>query len=324
MRAIVVEKWVPPGELVVSEAPDPLCTRDSVVIDVRAAGANFFDGLMVEGKYQERPPFPFTPGSECAGVVREVGEGVTHVAPGDRVMAGLIRGAFAERVAVPASRVLKVPAGVSFETAAGFPVVYGTSHMALVDRAQLQAGETVLVTAAAGGVGLAAVEIAKALGARVIGAAGTEEKRAVVKRAGADATVDYTQPDWHKRVLEANGGKPIDVAIEIVGGDVFEAAWKALAWRGRIVVVGFTSGAIPKLEMNRVLLKNASVLGVFLGSYVKNDASTLQACELAATELLARGALHPVVSATYPLEKTGDALVALGTRNTLGKVVITV
>jgi len=324
MRAIVVEKWVSPRELVIAEAPDPVAKPGSVVIDVRAAGANFFDGLMVEGKYQERPPFPFIPGSECAGVVREVGDGVTDVNVGDRVMAGLIYGAFAERIAVPASRVLQIPEGVSFETAAAFPVVYGTSYMALVDRAAVRAGDTVLVTAAAGGVGLAAVEIAKALGARVIGAAGSEEKRKVASDAGADATVDYTQADWHKKVIEANGGKPVDVIIEIVGGEVFDIAWKSLAWKGRVVIVGFTSGTIPKLEMNRVLLKNASVSGVFLGSYLKNEPATLRSCERAATELLAAGKLRPVVSATYPLEKTGEALVALGTRRTHGKVVITI
>lgn len=323
MRAIVVEKFMHPRELVVSEAPEPTAAPGSVVIDVRAAGANFFDGLMVEGKYQERPPFPFIPGSECAGVVREVGAGIDGLRPGDRVMAGLIRGAFAERVAVPASRVVKLPDHVSFETAAAFPVVYGTSHMALVERARVRRGDTVLVTAAAGGVGLAAVQIAKALGARVIGAAGSEEKRNIVSGAGADATVDYTQAEWHKQVLAANGGKPIDVVIEIVGGDVFELAWKALAWSGRLVVVGFTSGGIPKLEMNRVLLKNAEVTGVFLGSYVKNDPAALRACELAVTQLLADGKLAPIVSATYPLEKTGEALVALGTRGTHGKVVIT-
>ncbi len=323
MRAIVVEKWVSPRELVVGEAPEPVCKPGTVVIDVRAAGANFFDGLMVEGKYQERPPFPFIPGSECAGVVREVGDGVTHVAVGDRVMAGLVYGAFAERIAVPASRVVKIPEGVSFETAAAFPVVYGTSYMALVDRAHLRAGETVLVTAAAGGVGLAAVEIAKALGARVIGAASTEEKRRVVQGAGADAVVDYTQPEWHKKVIEANGGKPVDVIIEIVGGDVFDSAWKTLAWKGRVVIVGFTSGAIPKLEMNRVLLKNAAVSGVFLGSYMKNEPATLHACEVAAAAMLGEGKLRPVVSSTHPLEKTGEALVALGTRGTHGKVVIT-
>jgi NADPH:quinone reductase len=324
MRAIVVEKFISPRELVVSEFPDPVAKPGHVVIDIKAAGANFFDGLMVEGKYQEKPPFPFIPGSECAGVVRELGEGVTNVAVGDRVMAGLIYGAFAERIAVPASRVLKIPEGISFETAAAFPVVYGTSHMALVDRAQLRAGETVLVTAAAGGVGLAAVEIAKALGARVIAAAGSAEKLAVAQRAGADATVNYTKPDWHKSVLEANGGKPVHAIVEIVGGDVFDAAWKTLAWKGRVVIVGFTSGAIPKLEMNRVLLKNAAVTGVFLGSYMKNEPQTLAACEASATEMLGRGALKPIVSATFPLERTGEALVALGTRGTYGKVVITV
>jgi NADPH:quinone reductase len=318
MRAIVVEKFMKPSELVVGEAPDPTPSPGQIVVDVKAAGCNFFDGLMVEGKYQERPPFPFIPGSECAGVVSAVGEGVTDRRVGDRVMAGLIYGAFAERIAIPASRAYKIPEGVSFETAASFPIVYGTSYMALVDRAAVRAGDNVLVTAAAGGVGLAAVEIAKALGAHVVGAAGSDEKRKIVSEAGADQVVDYTQPDWNKQI------PPVDVVIEIVGGEVFDAAWKALKWKGRVVIVGFTSGAIPKLEMNRVLLKNAAVTGVFLGSYAKNEPETLRRCETEVLALLAAGKLRPRVMKTYPLEQTGEALVALGTRGTYGKVVVTI
>ncbi len=323
MRAIVVEKLVDPRELVVTAAPTPVATKGQVVIDVHAAGCNFFDALMVQGKYQERPPLPFIPGSECAGVISAVGEGVTELVVGDRVMAGLIYGAFAERVAVPASRARKIPESVSFETAAAFPIVYPTSHMALVDRAQLRAGETVLVTAAAGGVGLAAVELAKALGARVIAAA-SAGKLEIAREAGADAVVDYAAPDWNKRVLSANGGKPVDVVVEIVGGEVFEGAWKALGWKGRLVVVGFTAGAIPKLDLNRVLLKNASIHGVFLGTYMKAEPATLRACEDACLALLAEGKLRPRIHSTFPLAQTGDALVALASRATYGKVIVKV
>jgi NADPH:quinone reductase len=324
MRAIVVERWVAPRELVVAEAPEPEAGRGRVVIEVRAAGCNFFDALQVEGKYQDRPPFPFVPGSECAGVVSAVGEDVAGIAPGDRVMAGLIHGAFAERVAVPARRVQKIPDGVSFETAAAFPIVYPTSYLALVDRARLAAGETLLVTAAGGGVGLAAVEIGKALGARVIAATGSEEKGRVAREAGADAAVDYRAPDWAARVQEANGGRGVDVVVDCVGGEIFEGAWKSLAWKGRLVVVGFTSGAIPELKLNRVLLKNASVSGIFLGSYVTNEPATLRAGEDALRGLLSEGKLSPRIHSTYPLEKTGEALEAVASRKTHGKVIVRV
>lgn len=324
MRAIVVDRWMQPSELAVHDAPAPVAKPGQVVIDVHAAGCNFFDGLQVQGKYQEKPPFPFVPGSECAGVVHAIGEGVQGLAVGDRVMAGLIYGAFAEQVAVPAARVQKLPENVSFEAAAAFPIVYPTSYVALVDRAHLRAGDTVLVTAAAGGVGLAAVEIAKALGAKVIAAAGSEAKRRICIEAGADAAIDYTQKDWSARVLEANGGKPVDVVIEIVGGEVFDAAWKSLGWKGRVVIVGFTSGNIPKLELNRVLLKNAEVSGVFLGSYIQKEPATLRAADQALLEMLASGKLRPHIHATYPLEKVGDALDAVGTRATAGKVLVKV
>jgi NADPH2:quinone reductase len=294
-----------------------------VVIDVRAAGCNFFDGLQVAGRYQDKPRLPYVPGSECAGVVSAIGDGVVGLGIGDRVMAGLIHGAFAERVAVHASRVRKIPDAMSFETAAALPVVYPTAYVALDDRANLRAGETVLVTAAAGGIGLAAVEIAKALGAKVIAATGSEAKAEIARRAGADAAVTYDAEGWSAKVLAANGGKPVDVVVDSVGGEVFEGAWKCVAWSGRLVVVGFASGDIPALSLNRVLLKNASVTGVFLGTYMEKKPSVLRAAEDAILDLFREGRIAPRVSAKFPLEQVGLALEEVSSRRSTGKVVIT-
>ncbi|MGZ3473442.1 MAG: NADPH:quinone oxidoreductase family protein [Polyangiales bacterium] len=300
-----------------------MAKRGSVVIDVVAAGCNFFDALQVAGKYQDKPRLPYVPGSECAGVVRELGEGVTELAVGDRVMAGLIYGAFAERVAVPAARVRKIPDSMSFETAAAVPIVYPTAYVALDDRASLRAGESVLVTAAAGGIGLAAVEIAKALGARVIAATGSEEKGRIARAAGADAAVTYDGADWPSLVAVANGGKPVDVVIDCVGGEVFEGAWKCVAWSGRLVVVGFASGTIPSLALNRVLLKNASVTGIFLGTYLEKRPAVLRAAEDSVLDLYRERRISPRVSATFPLAQVGRALEEVASRRSTGKVVIT-
>jgi NADPH2:quinone reductase len=323
MRAVVVDRFVEPAELAVREAPEPEAAPGTVVVDVRAAGCNFFDGLQVQGKYQERLTFPFVPGAECAGVVRAIGPGVAGVAVGDRVMAGLVYGAFAERIAIPAARVMPMPDGMSFEEAAAFPVAFLTSYGALVMRAGLRAGETVLVTAAAGGVGLAAVQIAKALGARVVAAAGGEEHVRVAREAGADVGVDYRDPGWGARVMEATGGRGVDVVVESVGGDTFHAAMKCLAWSGRIVVVGFAGGAIPEIAANRVLLKNVSVLGLFVGTYAKQDPARLAEAQRELVRLRQEGKLAARVSRTLPLEKTGEALAALLARATWGTLVVT-
>jgi NADPH2:quinone reductase len=230
---------------------------------------------------------------------------------------------FAERVAVHASRVRKIPDAMSFETAAAIPVVYPTAYVALDDRAQLRSGETVLVTAAAGGIGLAAVEIAKAFGARVIAATGSAEKAEIARRAGADAAVTYDSEGWSAKVLAANGGKAVDVVVDSVGGDVFEGAWKCVGWSGRLVVVGFASGTIPSLSLNRVLLKNASVTGVFLGTYMQQRPSVLRAAEDAILDLFREGRIAPRVSATFPLDQVGRALEEVSSRRSTGKVVIT-
>ncbi len=326
MKAIVIERWTDPADVSVKDSPLPLPTpaSDGVVIDVRAAGCNFFDALLVQGKYQERPPFPFVPGAECAGVVREVGAAVKGFAVGDRVMCGLVHGAFAERIAVPASRLMRVPERASFEEAAAFPVAFETAYGALVLRAGARAGETVLVTAAAGGVGVAAVQLAKALGAHVIGVAGGDEKVHVAREAGADEAIDYTDPEWAARVLKATGGKGADVIVESVGGATFHAAMKCIAWSGRLVVVGFAGGTIPELALNRLLLKNATVMGLFVGTYIKHAPALLAAADDDLVRRYESGELRPRVHRTFPLAETGSALVALAGRKTWGKVVVTI
>ena len=322
MRAIVVDRLMTPDQLALQQAPDPVAGPGEVVLSVRAAACNFFDILQVQGKYQERRPLPFVPGAECAGVVESLGPGVTGVAVGDRVMAGLIYGAYAERVAVPASRLLAMPEAMTFAQAAAFPVVYETSYAALTLRGQVKSGDTVLVTAAAGGVGLAAVEIAKALGARVIAVAGGEAKLAAARSRGADEIVDYLVEGWHKRVLELTGGRGADVIIESVGGDVFQGCVRCLAWSGRLVVVGFAGGTIPEVSVNRLLLRNASVVGLFLGTYVQQQPAELRAVDDALLALFREGKLRPLIWRTYPLSHAAEALGALGRRETVGKVVL--
>ncbi|GAC1352927.1 MAG: NADPH:quinone oxidoreductase family protein [Polyangiales bacterium] len=322
MRAVVVDRFMAPSALTVSEVPDPVVGAGMVGIDIRAAGCNFFDILQVQGKYQNKPPFPFIPGAECAGVVREVGASVHEFAVGDRVVAGLILGAFAERIALHASRISKMPIGMSFEEAAAFPVVYPTSYAALVTRAHLRRGETVLVTAAAGGVGLAAVQIAKALGARVIAAAGGPDKLAIARAAGADVLVDYHRPDWPIEVRRATDDRGVSVVVESVGGEVFDGALKCLAWEGRLVVVGFASGQIPEIKANRLLLKNISVMGLFLGTYMTNNPSEWRAIGQALLSLFEEKKLAPKIWKTYPLAEVAVAMEALGARKTCGKVVL--
>ncbi|HXX49240.1 MAG TPA: NADPH:quinone oxidoreductase family protein, partial [Myxococcota bacterium] len=271
MRAIVVERWQEPKELVAREVPDPVPRAGEVVVEVEAAGCNFFDILLVQGKYQMKPPFPFVPGAEVAGTVREVGAEVRGFAPGDRVFAGLSLGAFAERVAVPAAVLHRMPEAMSFPEGAAFPIVYPTSYAALVYRANLRAGETLLVHAAAGGVGVAAVQIGKALGARVIATAGGAEKLEVARKAGADTVIDYSRGDWVEAVKQATHGRGADVIYDPVGGEIFDGSLRCIAWNGRLLVIGFASGVIPEVKVNRILLKNVSVVGLHWGAYAQHE-----------------------------------------------------
>eukprot|EP01034_Spumella_vulgaris_P037153 gene37153-45833_t len=271
MKAIVCKAWGLPDTLVVEELPDLEAAPGHVVLDVKAAGVNFPDVLIIQGKYQYKPALPFTPGNEVSGVVRAVGEGVGGYKVGDKVIAFSAHGAFAEQLAVPAQALMPMPPGMDFDTAAAITLTYGTSHHAVVDRAALQAGETMLVLGAAGGVGLAAIEIGKALGARVIAAASTDEKLAVCKAHGADALINYSKEDLREAVKAATGGKGPDVVYDPVGGDYAEAAFRSIGWRGRYLVVGFANGDIPKLPLNLALLKGASLVGVFWGEFAKRE-----------------------------------------------------
>jgi len=322
MRAVVVDRWMEPGELAVSEVPDPAVGPGQLGVDVRAAGCNFFDILLVQGRYQVKPPFPFVPGGEIAGLVREVGSGVRGFAAGDRVLAGVPMGGYAERASIPAALAHRMPDAMGFDEGAAFPIVYPTSYAALVYRAALQPGETLLVHAAAGGVGLAAVQIGKALGARVIATAGGRDKLEVAREAGADVLVDYNEEDFAERVKEATGGRGADVIYDSVGGDVFERSLKCIAWNGRLLVIGFASGKIPSVAANRILLKNISVVGLHWGAYARYEPARVPEAFAALFRLYDEKKIRPVIFDPYPLERVRDALAALGGRRSYGKVVL--
>jgi NADPH:quinone reductase len=322
MRAIVVDRFLEPAELAVRETPEPELRPGTVKLDVRAAGCNFFDILMCRGTYQVKPAFPFVPGAEVAGEVLEVGEGVRGFAPGDRVIASVGLGGFAERAVVPAGACWSLPPGMSFAEGAALPIIYPTAFAGLVYRAALAPGETLLVHAAAGGVGTAAVQIGKALGARVIGTAGGAEKLEVARACGADVLVDYRVEDFVARVHEETGGRGADVIYDSVGGDVFERSLKCIAWNGRLLVIGFAGGEIPSVRANRILLKNIAVVGLHWGAYAKHQPERVGETFRALFELHRTGKIAPVIFRAYPLEETGAALVALASRKTWGKVVV--
>ncbi len=322
MRAVVVDRWMEPAELVVRELPDPVVGPGQIGVDVKAAGCNFFDILIVQGKYQVKPPFPFVPGGEIAGVVREVGAGVKNFAVGDRVLAAAPMGGFADRSVFPAAYAHRMPDAMSFEEGASFPIVYPTSYVGLVNRAALQPGETLLVHAAAGGVGLAAVQIGKALGARVIATAGGPDKVRVAIEAGADFGIDYNSEDFVERVKAITGGKGADVIYDSVGGDIFDKSLKCIAWCGRLLVIGFAGGTIPSVAANRILLKNVSVVGLHWGAYAKNEPARIPETFAALFKLYDEKKIRPVIYKSYPLENAAEALAALGSRKTHGKVVL--
>ena len=322
MKAIVCKAWGMPDSLVLEELPDLEAQPGQVVLDVKAAAVNFPDVLIVQGKYQVKPELPFIPGNEVAGVVRAVGAGVTSHKVGDRVIAFVSQGGFAQQLAVPASALMPMPPGMDFDTAAAITLTYGTSHHALVDRAALKAGETMLVLGAAGGVGLAAIEIGKALGARVIAAASSDDKLAVCRAHGADACINYSTQDLRQAIKSATGGKGPDVIYDPVGGTYSEAALRSIAWRGRHLVVGFANGEIPKLALNLLLLKGASLVGVFWGGYVQREPQANLAAMQQLMGWLAEGKIQPHVSARYALVDTAQALNDMAARKVTGKVVI--
>ena len=322
MRAVVVDRWMEPGELEVGEAEDPELKPGTLEVEVRAAGCNFFDILMCQGKYQVKPPFPFVPGGEVAGVVTRLGEGVEGFSVGDRVLAVPMIGGFAERAVVPAVGTFKLPDEMSFEEGAGLPSTYPTSYMALVFRAGLQPGEDLLVHAAAGGVGIAAVQIGKALGARVIATAGGAEKLEVARQNGADDTIDYREEDFVERVMTLTDGKGADVIYDSVGGDVFDRSLKCIAWNGRLLVIGFAGGTIPSVKANRILLKNIAVVGLNWGGHALKEPARIPQTMQALFDLYAEGKIRPVIYKTYALEEVSEALKGLASRKTYGKVIL--
>ncbi|WP_165668279.1 NADPH:quinone oxidoreductase family protein [Metapseudomonas otitidis] len=324
MKAVLCKAFGPAETLVLEEVASPEPKKNEVLIDVHAAGVNFPDTLIIEGKYQFKPPFPFSPGGEAAGTVAAVGEKITHLKPGDRVMALTGWGSFAEQVAVPGYNVMPIPKGIDFNSAAAFGMTYGTSMHALKQRANLQPGETLLVLGASGGVGLAAVEIGKAMGARVIAAASSDEKLDVAKAAGADLLINYSTSSLKEKVKELTGGQGADVIYDPVGGDLFDEAIRSIAWNGRLLVVGFASGRIPELPVNLALLKGAAVVGVFWGSFAQRQPQDNLANFQQLFAWHAEGKLKPLVSQTFPLERAAEAINALGQRKAVGKVVVTV
>ncbi len=322
MRAVVCKQFGPPESLVVEEIPDPVAGPGQVVVDVRAAGVTFPDALVIEDAYQFKATPPFVPGGEVAGVVRELGEGVEGVAVGDAVVGSLgITGGFAERALLPAAGLRRLPDGIGFAEVTGMMYAYGTARYALAHRGQLQKGETLLVLGAGGNVGLAAVELGKITGARVIAAASSAEKLALCRERGADEAIDYSREDLKERTKELTGGAGADVVYDAVGGDYAEAALRATAWNGRFLVIGFTAG-IPKIPLNLTLLKGCQIVGVFFGSMVSREPETREAILRDLDELIVTGQLKPHVSKRYSLEEAPQALRDLQERRVVGKVVV--
>ena len=323
VKAILCKSYGPPESLVLDDLPPLQPGPGEAVIAVQAASVNFPDVLIIQNKYQVKPPLPFSPGSEVAGVVKSVGDGVTNLRAGDPVMAFTTFGGFAEEVKVDARRVLTRPPGMDAKTAAAFGLTYCTSDFALRDRAALQPGETVLVLGAAGGVGLAAIEIAKAIGATVIACASTDDKLAVCRAHGADATINYHTEDLREQIKALTDGAGADVVYDPVGGPYTEPALRSIAWRGRLLVVGFAAGEIPKIPLNLTLLKGCSIVGVYWGDFTRREPQRFADQLRALGDWYSQGKLAPHVSATFPLERAADALQLMAERKVIGKIVIT-
>jgi NADPH2:quinone reductase len=324
VKAILCRAYGPPESLVVADVPSPVAGPGEAVVSVKAASLNFPDVLIIQNKYQFKAPLPFSPGSELAGVVKAVGDGVTHVEVGDRVMAFTTYGAFAEEVKTDAQRLMPIPQGMDFVTASAFVLTYGTSDHALRDRGELSAGETLLVLGAAGGVGLAAIEIGKAVGARVIACASTDDKLAVCRAHGADETINYVRDDLRARINDLTAGRGADVVYDPVGAPYTEPALRSIAWRGRLLVVGFAAGEIPRIPLNLTLLKGCAITGVFWGEFTRREPERFAKSMRQLTQWFAEGRLRPHVSATFPLERAPEALALMAARKVTGKAVLMV
>jgi NADPH:quinone reductase len=321
MRAVMCRAWGPVDDLVVEDVAAPAVGKGQVLIDVRATGVNYADAIMVAGKYQTKPPLPFSPGLEAAGVVAQCGEGVTGFRPGDRVMAILAWGGFAERAVADEVETFAMPRAMSFDEGGAFPIAYVSSHVAIRWQGRLEAGETLLVLGAAGGVGLTAVEIGKALGARVIAGASTPEKLAAARERGADELVNYATENLTERVMALTDGKGADVCFDPVGGDLFDAALSSLGWGGRILLIGFVGG-IPNIPANRLLVKHRSALGSSLRYFRWHAPDKLRRSVEELTAWYEAGRLAPCVTHRLPLERTVDAIRLLTDRKAHGKLVV--
>jgi NADPH:quinone reductase len=323
VRAMIVNEFGAPEQMVVEEVPAPEPGPEEVLIEARAIGVNFPDLMVIEGSYQILPEPPFSPGKEVAGVVRAVGSEVSGLKVGARVMAQVEYGAYREQVVAPAAHTTVLPDNISFEEGAAFGLTYLTVYFALVRRAQLQSGETVLVTGAAGGVGIAGVQLAKALGARVIAVASTEEKRALSLEMGADHAIDPDPGTFKERVFKLTDGRGADVILEQVGGYLFTACMRAIAWEGRLVLIGFASGEIPTLKAGHVLVKNMTLIGLQSSDYREREPETFQEAQKALLDLYSRGRISVHITGTYPLEEAAEALKTIRSGQVRGKVVLT-
>jgi NADPH2:quinone reductase len=322
MKAILCTRAGTPDDLKLADIPDPVAGAGAVVVKIAAAALNFFDTLIIAGKYQIKPEFPFSPAAEFAGTVEQVGAGVTGFAPGDRVLGYASHGAARERIAIRADRLVHIPEEVDFDHAAGLSVTYGTTYHALKDRARLRASETLAVLGAAGGTGLAAIELGKLMGARVIACASSDEKCAFAKQHGADETINYGKTDLKTALKNAAGPRGVDAIYDPVGGELSEAALRAIAWQGRFLVVGFAIGEIPKLPLNLVLLKGCDVLGVYWGAFVERDPAGQAANMTDIVHWCAQGKLSAHVHAVYPLAQTAQAIKDIAARKVMGKAII--
>lgn len=324
MKAWRVNDWCEPDQMEYTDIPVPEPGAGEMRIRNRAAALNFYDNLMIQGKYQVRPPRPFTPGSEVAGVVDAVGEGVTNFRTGDRVQAMATGGTYCEYSIAPVTKSFKIPDAMSFEEAAAMIVIYQTSYFALFHRIMARKGEWLLVHAAAGGVGLSAMQIGKALGLRIIATAGSEEKLEFCRSQGADHAINYTDPAWVDQVRTITEGHGADIIYDPVGGEIFDLSTKCIAPEGRLLVIGFAGGQIPTIAANRILLKNISIVGAYWGGYLERHPQFMHEAQGALFAMYEAAQIRPVVSASYPLEDAVRALQALAGRKTVGKVVLSI
>jgi NADPH2:quinone reductase len=324
MKALLCRRFGGPESLVLEDAePARLGARD-VRVAVHAAGLNFADTLMIAGRYQIKPDMPFSPGMEMAGIVTEVGPGVSRVQVGQRVMSTCVYGGFAEERCICEDMVFPVPDGVSLETAAAFPITYGTTYHALTDRAALKPGEWLLVHAASSGVGLNAVELGKLMGARVIACSSSDEKLEIIKRYGADEVINYRRDKFRDRVLAITSGHGADVVFDPVGGEVFDESLRCIAWEGRVLVVGFAGGEIQQIAANRVMLKECQIVGVNTAQFIAHRLEEYRARFDMLLQWTAEGKLRPLISAVYPLHRVAEAMGVVMARSVTGKIVISI